>query len=130
GDGIGDTPYEQYTYADRLWMDLPPAQFFKGSPMLEVIDFLERLAPLSEPKRLARDEKPLRSVDTVVDILASLARHPATSLGIVEDEEYPDEEDKEAGATPATAGPAPDAATPAGGGFDAYQALRQYLGRD
>lgn len=130
GDGIGDTPYEQYTYADRLWMDLPPAQFFKGSPMLEVIDFLERLAPLSEPKRLARDEKPLRSVDTVIDILASLARHPAKSLGIVEDEEYPDEKDKEAGATPATAGPAPDAATPAGGGFDAYQALRQSLGRD
>ena len=109
-------------------MDLPPAQFFKGSPMLEVIDFLERLAPLSEPKRLARDEKPLRSVDTVIDILASLARHPAKSLGIVEDEEYPDEEDAQAATTPA--GTTPGDTPPAAGGYDAYQALRQSLGRD
>ena len=49
GDGIGDTPYELYAYADRLWMDVPPAQFFKGTPMLEVIDFLERLAPFQCP---------------------------------------------------------------------------------
>lgn len=58
GDGIGDTPHELYTYADRLWMDVPPAQFFKGSPMLEVLDFLERLAPFSPPQLLARDPQP------------------------------------------------------------------------
>ncbi len=57
-DGIGDTPYELYAYADRLWQNEPYAQFFKGSPLLEVLDFLERLAPFSEPRLLVRDEKP------------------------------------------------------------------------
>ncbi len=57
-DGVGDTPYELYVYADRLWQDVPYAQFFKGSPVLEVMDFLERLAPFTEPHVLVRDERP------------------------------------------------------------------------
>ncbi len=57
-DGSGDTPHELYAYADRLWQDQPYAQFFKGSPLLEVLDFLERLAPFSEPAMLVRDESP------------------------------------------------------------------------
>lgn len=57
-DGVGDTPYEHVGYADRIWMDVPPAQFFKGSPVLEVLDFLERLAPFSEPDLIVRDEAP------------------------------------------------------------------------
>ncbi|MCW8982895.1 MAG: nitrous oxide reductase family maturation protein NosD [Gammaproteobacteria bacterium] len=57
-DGTGDTPYELYAYADRLWMDVPRAQFFMGSIFLEVIDFLERLAPFSEPQLLLRDQAP------------------------------------------------------------------------
>ena len=57
-DGVGDSPYELYAYADRLWRDHPYAQFFKGSPMLEVLDFLERLAPFTEPDLLVRDEAP------------------------------------------------------------------------
>ncbi len=59
GDGIGDTPYEQYAYADRIWMDVPPARFFKGSPMLEVLDFLERLAPFTAPDLLLSDAQPV-----------------------------------------------------------------------
>ncbi len=57
-DGIGDTPYEAYAYADRIWMDLPGARFFKSSPMLEMLDFLQRLAPFSEPGLLLRDPAP------------------------------------------------------------------------
>jgi len=57
-DGNGDTPHELYAYADRLWHDHPYAQFFKGSPLLEVLDFLERLAPFSEPAMLVRDSAP------------------------------------------------------------------------
>jgi len=57
-DGVGDTPYELYVYADRIWQDVPYAQFFKGSPVLEVMDFLERLAPFTEPHILVRDEHP------------------------------------------------------------------------
>lgn len=59
-DGTGDTPYELYAYADRLWMDVSLAQFFMGSPMLEVLDFLERLAPFSPPHLLLRDAAPRR----------------------------------------------------------------------
>ena len=58
-DGIGDTPYVLYAYADSIWSDVPYAQFFKGSPILETLDFLERLAPFSAPLLLARDKKPL-----------------------------------------------------------------------
>ncbi len=57
-DGVGDTPHKLYAYADRIWNDKPFAQFFKGSPLLEMIDFLERLAPFSEPLLLARDDSP------------------------------------------------------------------------
>lgn len=58
-DNEGDTPYELYAYADKLWRDVPGAQFFKGSPILETLDFLEQLAPFSEPDLLVRDKKPV-----------------------------------------------------------------------
>ncbi len=60
-DGIGDTPYELYGYADRIWMDIPSARFFQGTPVMSVLDFLERLAPFSTPDMLVRDKKPLMS---------------------------------------------------------------------
>ena len=68
GDGIGDTPFEAYSYADRIWMDVPAAQFFKGSPMLEVLDFLERLAPFNDPNLLLRDAKPVLTVEAVTSL--------------------------------------------------------------
>jgi nitrous oxidase accessory protein len=58
GDGRGDTPYELRAYADRIWMSAPPAAFFRASPLLEVIDFLDRLAPFSTPTLILRDEAP------------------------------------------------------------------------
>jgi len=60
-DGIGDKPYELYGYADRIWMDVPTARFFQGTPVMAVLDFLERLAPFSTPDMLVRDEMPLMS---------------------------------------------------------------------
>ncbi len=60
-DGIGDTPYELKIYADRLWMDKPKAAFFQGTPVLSVLDFLERLAPFSEPLIMLKDSKPRMS---------------------------------------------------------------------
>jgi nitrous oxidase accessory protein len=64
-DGIGDTPYQLYGYADRIWMDVPPAQFFKGTPMLEVLDFLERLAPFSDPSLMVEDKRPVMTAQLV-----------------------------------------------------------------
>ncbi len=57
-DDVGDAPYELYAYADRVWMDVPSTQFFKGAPVLEMLDFLERLAPFSSPRLMLRDTKP------------------------------------------------------------------------
>ena len=106
GDGFGDTPHEQYAYADRIWMDVPPARFFKGTPMLEVLDFLERLAPFTSPDLLLRDERPL--------ITAEFQRgdHPATAA----------RGDDEGGAAESMATPA---AAP-----DSLEMLRRSLGRD
>ena len=104
-DGIGDTPYEQYAYADRIWMDVPPARFFKGTPMLEVLDFLERLAPFTSPDLLLRDERPLMNAEFRLEHVAE------ASAG---------EADQEPAGSPASAPTEPDA----------YEMLRQSLGRD
>ena len=103
GDGIGDKPYELYSYADRVWMDVPSARFFKGSPVLEVLDFLERLAPFSEPNMLVRDRAPL---------MTAMA-HVAAPVADKEDaaESAPSEEQPHAPAA----------------GFDALKALRESL---
>jgi len=58
GDGFGDTPHEVYAYADQIWIETPAAQFFKDSPVLELLDFLERLAPFSLPELQLRDPAP------------------------------------------------------------------------
>jgi nitrous oxidase accessory protein len=58
GDGIGDTAYDLFSYADRIWQMLPEAAFFRGSPLFEVIDFLDRLAPFTAPTRVLRDSAP------------------------------------------------------------------------
>ena len=58
GDGIGDTPHEVYLFADRIWMETPMATFFRNSPVLEMLDFLERLAPFSTPHRVLQDPLP------------------------------------------------------------------------
>ncbi len=58
-NGIGDTPHEIYAYSDKLWQDVEGAQFYKGSAVLELIDFLEKLAPFSEPDLILRDKKPI-----------------------------------------------------------------------
>lgn len=57
-DDTGDTPYELYAFADRIWMEIPEARFFKTSPALELLDFLERLAPFSSPDLMLKDEQP------------------------------------------------------------------------
>lgn len=58
GDGIGDTPHAQYSYADQIWMEIPAARFFQSSPVLELLNFLEKLAPFSAPELQLNDEAP------------------------------------------------------------------------
>lgn len=59
GDNIGDTPYSLYTYVEHLWDFNKNVKFFYGSPILVILDFLERLAPFSQPKFVLRDNKPM-----------------------------------------------------------------------
>ncbi|MCF6201532.1 MAG: nitrous oxide reductase family maturation protein NosD [Hydrogenimonas sp.] len=58
GDGVGDTPYSVLVYADKLWHYDHHMKFFYATPVLSLIDFIERLAPFSEPLLLMQDEKP------------------------------------------------------------------------
>ncbi len=58
GDGYGDQKHELYSYADQIWIELPMARFFRNSPVMELLDFLERLAPFSAPDLILRDDKP------------------------------------------------------------------------
>ncbi len=57
-DGYGDTAFELYSWSDRLWVDIPVTQFFRGTPILAVYDFLERLTRFSEPDLMVRDGRP------------------------------------------------------------------------
>ena len=57
-DGIGDQKHELMAYADQIWMEMPVARFFRSSPVMELLDFLERLAPFSAPDQILVDEKP------------------------------------------------------------------------
>jgi nitrous oxidase accessory protein len=57
-DGVGDQPYELYAFADRIWMEVPQATFFRNSPAFELLDFLERLAPFASPELTLKDPSP------------------------------------------------------------------------
>ncbi|OQY29477.1 MAG: hypothetical protein B6244_03630 [Candidatus Cloacimonetes bacterium 4572_55] len=58
-DNIGDTPYQLLDYVEHLWSTNQNVKFFYGSPVLVILDFLERLAPLSQPKLILEDEAPI-----------------------------------------------------------------------
>ncbi|MBI5720308.1 MAG: nitrous oxide reductase family maturation protein NosD [Burkholderiales bacterium] len=57
-DRVGDTAHEVLLFADRIWMEQPMTTFFRNSPALELLDFLERLAPFSAPVRVLLDPRP------------------------------------------------------------------------
>ncbi|HSG22348.1 MAG TPA: nitrous oxide reductase family maturation protein NosD [Azonexus sp.] len=57
-DDVGDLAHDLYSYTDQIWIELPIARFFRNSPVMELLDFLERLAPFSTPDLILRDEKP------------------------------------------------------------------------
>ena len=57
-DGIGDTPYNYYAYADKVWLLNPNVKFFYGSPVISILNFLAKLAPFSEPVLLMSDKHP------------------------------------------------------------------------
>ena len=65
-DGIGDTPHIERYYADKMWLFNPSVKFFYGSPVITIINFLAKLAPISEPVKLAIDKHPKMSIGGVL----------------------------------------------------------------
>jgi nitrous oxidase accessory protein len=63
GDGVGDTPFRLYYYADRMWMLNPNVKFFYASPVISLMNFLTKIAPLSQPVKLLEDERPKMEID-------------------------------------------------------------------
>jgi nitrous oxidase accessory protein len=57
-DGVGDTPYILKKYADVLTSSDPAVQFFRGAPVLALIDVIARLVPTTDPTVVLRDERP------------------------------------------------------------------------
>ncbi len=58
-DGIGDQPHEVYFYSEQIWSGDPMSRFFRGAPVMEMLDFAFRLAPLSMPVLQYSDPEPL-----------------------------------------------------------------------
>lgn len=58
-DNIGDTPYRLYNYVEHLWDFNEDVKFFYGAPFLVLLNFLEKLAPFSDPKFVLKDEEPI-----------------------------------------------------------------------
>ena len=57
-DGIGDTPFDEYFYADKMWLLNPNIKFFYASPVISAINFFTKLAPISEPVKILTDNHP------------------------------------------------------------------------
>ncbi len=63
GDNIGDFPHRIYEYHARLWRFNPDIKYFYGSPILSILDYLEKLAPFSKPQFILKDPKPIYNLE-------------------------------------------------------------------
>jgi len=58
-DGYGDTEFRLYYYSDKLWNNHPELRYFVASPVMSFIDFVQKLAPFSQPYLILIDRYPL-----------------------------------------------------------------------
>jgi len=58
-DNVGDFPYKIYEYHAKLWRFKKDIKYFYGTPILSILDYLEKLAPFSKPQFILRDNKPV-----------------------------------------------------------------------
>lgn len=77
GDGVGDTPYDVYAFADRIWQETPQATFFRNAPALELLDFLERLAPFASPELTLSDPAPRMASTSTQPLALTREFHPS-----------------------------------------------------
>jgi len=76
GDGVGDQPHRVWLYADRIWMERSMARFYRGTPALALIDFVERLIPSSQPNLVLQDERPVVLGHSADPVSASVDAKP------------------------------------------------------
>ena len=96
-NGYGDSPFYKRAYMDQLWMSDDWIRFFYGSPVIGMVNFLSRLAPITEPRLLFADHSPVfRSSEAVLLSDSNLSYAPPASgsarFAATEDEEEMDEE--------------------------------------
>jgi nitrous oxidase accessory protein len=65
-DGYGDFVHNDDVFLDTLWMNDDWMLLFSGSPVISVLNLLAKLAPISEPRRLMTDPKPVFSPSAAV----------------------------------------------------------------
>lgn len=58
-DGIGDTPYTLFYYTDKIWLLNPNIKFFYASPIISIMNFIAKLAPISQPVKVLEDKNPV-----------------------------------------------------------------------
>lgn len=91
-DGYGDSVYNYDIYFETLWMGDDWMRFFYGSPVISVLNFAARLAPVSEPRRLMSDAKPVFKVDRKI-LLSEANLHYDPPVINVEDDRYDDDDE-------------------------------------
>jgi len=86
-DGYGDFIHHHDIFLDTLWMDNDWLLFFSGSPVASVLNLLAKLAPISEPRRLMTDRKPVFSPSASVLFSKANLSYAPPAIDIYEDDE-------------------------------------------
>ncbi len=94
-NGFGDSPFTNIVYLDQLWMDKPWLQFYFASPVLSIMNLLAKLAPISEPKLLMSDAKPIFSSGDQLRLSAEIMGYVPPVLDEDDLDEDWDEDEKD-----------------------------------
>jgi nitrous oxidase accessory protein len=86
-DGYGDFVHNHDIYLDTLWMSNDWMLLFSGSPVISVLNLLAKLAPISEPRRLMTDGKPVFSPSASVLFAEANLRYDPPAIDIYKDDE-------------------------------------------
>ena len=86
-DGYGDFVHNHDIYLDTLWMNNDWMLLFSGSPVISVLNLLAKLAPISEPRRLMTDRKPVFSPSAAVLFAESNLSYDPPLIDMEKDDE-------------------------------------------
>jgi len=86
-DGYGDFVHHHDIFLDTLWMDNDWLLYFSGSPVASVLNLLAKLAPISQPRRLMTDRKPVFSPSASVLFSKVNLSYDPPVIDIYEDDE-------------------------------------------